>query len=92
MPWEIAHKMISESGSGEYTHEGVEKLVGYTHMSGSAILKAWDGPGHHLNRTFHAAHKDLQPDGHSRWGRPVHTGLFFLWRITATSLNPWTRP
>ncbi|HHZ14309.1 MAG: methyl-accepting chemotaxis protein [Caldicoprobacterales bacterium] len=88
---EIAHKMISgESGSGEYTYEGVEKLVGYTHMSG---VGDFEGLGWSLAITLN---RDI-------FMQPIKTfnlmviavggglsilGLFFLWRITATSLKP----
>lgn len=88
---DIARDMISgNKGSGEYTYEGIAKLVGYTYLSGT---KDFEGLGWSLAVTLN---RDI-------FIKPIRQfnlillsvglvlsaiGLFLLWRITTTSLRP----
>ncbi|HZJ57472.1 MAG TPA: methyl-accepting chemotaxis protein [Clostridia bacterium] len=88
---ETARKMIAgESGSGEYTYDGVEKLVGYAYLPGIGDFK---GLGWSLAITLN---RDIFMQPIKRFNLMVLLvggslsilGLFFLWRITVSSLRP----
>ncbi len=87
----IAREMISgKAGSGEYTYEGVSKLVGYTHLSG---VRDFEGLGWSLAITLN---RDIFIQPIQQFNMIILSvglilsavGLLLLWRITASSLKP----
>ena len=87
----IAREMLAgKSGSGEYTYEGINKLVGYTHLSG---VRHFQGLGWSLAITLN---RDIFIQPIRKFNMIVLSvgivfsalSLFLLWRITASSLKP----
>ncbi|NLI61057.1 MAG: HAMP domain-containing protein [Clostridiales bacterium] len=82
--------MAGNSGSGEYSYEGVDKLIGYAHLSG---VRDFEGLGWSIAITLN---RDIFIQPIQRFNAIILSvgavlsalGLFLIWRITASSLRP----